>query len=68
MKSRHTTTMHFVREGSSNADTPTRSSMRPVPDRDDADRDMFAKLHRNPEFSIDSVHQAFTKALASKIG
>jgi hypothetical protein len=68
MKSRHTTTMHFAREDSSNADTPTRSSMRPVPHRDDADRDMFAKLHRNPEFSVDSVHQAFTKALASKIG
>lgn len=66
MKSRHTLTMHFASEGSFKADTPTRGSVRPVPKRDEADRAMFAKLHRNPEFSVDSVHQAFMNALASK--
>jgi hypothetical protein len=40
---------------------------RPVPERDASTREMFAKL-RNQEFSVDSVHQAFTKALASKVG
>ncbi|MBK4739203.1 hypothetical protein [Noviherbaspirillum pedocola] len=50
------------------AETPSRESRsRPVPQRDASTREMFAKL-RNQEFSADSVHQAFTKALAVKRG
>lgn len=50
------------------AEAPSRGSRsRPVPERDASTREMFAKL-RNQEFSVDSVHQVFTKALASKVG
>ena len=62
-----TFTRHVTGIGITAAALPRRSMSRPVPERDASTREMFAKL-RNQEFSVDSVHQAFTKALASKVG